>query len=162
MTGPIEEYLRRLRASLRTRPEETSRILAEAEDHLRDSAAAGLAAGLTEIEAAEAAISSFGTVRAVVRAHRTPRSQAAAALDGLVMAIWWLMGTTLTLVFAFGLVDVIWVAATNSPGGPPDPTHPSLGGLAYAVAFCGLLGLPLLGSYFRVQRSRRALTLNRQ
>jgi hypothetical protein len=37
VTGLIEEYLRQLRASLRTRPEETSRILAEAEDHLRES-----------------------------------------------------------------------------------------------------------------------------
>ena len=71
MTGPVEEYLRQLRASLRSRPEETSRILAEAEDHLRESVAAGIAAGLTETEAAEAAISSFGTVRAVVRAHQT-------------------------------------------------------------------------------------------
>lgn len=71
MTGLIEEYLHQLRASLRTRPEETSRILAEAEDHLRESVAAGRAAGLTETEAAEAAISSFGTVRAVARAHQT-------------------------------------------------------------------------------------------
>jgi hypothetical protein len=51
MTGLIEEYLRQLRAGLRTRPEETSRILAEAEDHLRESVAAGRAAGLTETEA---------------------------------------------------------------------------------------------------------------
>jgi HAAS domain-containing protein len=75
MTGPVEEYLRQLRASLRTRPEETSRILAEAEDHLLEGVAAGLAAGLTETEAAEAAISSFGTVRAVARhqpAHLGP------------------------------------------------------------------------------------------
>jgi hypothetical protein len=95
MTGLIEEYLCQLRASLRTRPEETSRILAEAEDHLRESVAAGRAAGLTETEAAEAAISSFGTVRAVVRAHQTPRGQAAAALGGLFMAIWFLAGTRL-------------------------------------------------------------------
>ena len=61
MTGPVEEYLRLLRACLRTRPEETSRILAEAEDHLRESVADGRAAGLTETEAAEAAISSLGS-----------------------------------------------------------------------------------------------------
>jgi hypothetical protein len=69
MTGPMEEYLDQLRASLPTRPGETSRILAEAEDHLRETVAAGLAAGLTEVEAQEAAISAFGSVRAVVRAH---------------------------------------------------------------------------------------------
>jgi len=71
MTGPVEDYLRQLRASLRTRPEETIRILAEAEDHLRESVAAGQAAGLTETEAAEAAISRFGTVRAVAARTRT-------------------------------------------------------------------------------------------
>jgi hypothetical protein len=37
MTGPVEGYLRQLRASLRTPPGETSRILAEAEDHLAES-----------------------------------------------------------------------------------------------------------------------------
>jgi len=87
MTGLVEEYLRPLRAGLRTGPEEASRIMAEAEDHLRESVAVGRAAGLTETEAAEAAISSFGTVRAVVRAHQTPRGQAAAALRGLFMAL---------------------------------------------------------------------------
>ena len=54
MTGPADQYLSQLRASLRTRPAETSRILAEAEDHLRESVAAGLRAGMTEVEAQEA------------------------------------------------------------------------------------------------------------
>jgi len=74
VTGGVEDYLRELRASLRTPPEKTSRILAEAEDRLHES----VAAGLTYAEAAEAAISSFGSVRAVVRAHETRRDQAAA------------------------------------------------------------------------------------
>jgi hypothetical protein len=156
MTGLVEEYLRQLRASLRTRPEETSRILAEAEDHLRESVAAGRAAGLTETEAAEAAISSFGTVRAVVRAHQTPRGQAAAALEGLAIAIWLLAGTVLTSVFAVGLYITV-VMAVKGPQPGPDP-DPSPGQLAYLVVACGLLGLPMLGSYHRVrgslQRSR--------
>jgi hypothetical protein len=117
MTGPVEEYLRELQARLRTRPEETSRILAEAEDHLRESVAAGRAAGLTETEAAEAAISSFGTVRAVVRAHQTPRGQAAAALGHLFMAIWLLAGTVLTSVFAVGLVMTVVMAAKGPQPG---------------------------------------------
>ena len=120
MTGLVEEYLRQLRASLRTRPEETSRILAEAEDHLRESVAAGRAAGLTETEAAEAAISSFGTVRAVARAHQTPRGQAAAALGGLFMAIWLLAGTVLTWSSPVGLVMVVVIAATDRPSRGPD------------------------------------------
>jgi hypothetical protein len=150
MTELVEEYLRQLRGSLRTRPEETSRILAEAEDHLRESVAAGRAAGLTETEAAEAAISSFGTVRAVARAHQTPRGQAAAALGRLFMAIWLLAGTVLTSVFAVGLVMTVVIAA-EGPRPGPDP-DPSPGQLAYLVVACGLLGLPMLGSYSSVRR----------
>jgi hypothetical protein len=150
MTGLVQEYLRQLRASLRTRAEETSRIVAEAEDHLRESVAAGRAAGLTETEAAEAAISSFGTVRAVARAHQTPRGQAAAARGGLFMAIWFLAGLALTAVFAVGLVLVVVIAA-EGPRGGPDP-DPSLGQLVYLVVACGLLGLPILVSCF-LQRS---------
>jgi hypothetical protein len=153
MTGPVEEYLRQLRASLRTRPEETSRILAEAEDHLRESAAAGRAAGLTETEAAEAAISSFGTVRAVARAHQTPRGQAAAALRGLFMALWWLVGTVLSSVFAVGLIMIVVIAATGPHAGPPGPDpDPDPAALIGLVVACGLLGLPMLGSYSSVRR----------
>jgi hypothetical protein len=156
MTGPVEEYLRELRASLRTRPEETSRILAEAEDHLRESMAAGQAAGLTETEAAEAAISSFGSVRAVVRAHQAPRGRAVAALKGLAMAIWFLTGTTLTSVFAVGLVMIVVIVATGPHGGRqgPDP-DPGLGGLLTFVVACGLLGVAMLWSYSRARHFRQ-------
>ena len=151
MTGLIEEYLRQLQASLRTGPEETSRILAEAEDHLRESVAAGRAAGLTETEAAEAAISSFGTVRAVARAYQTPRGQAAAALGGLVIAIWLLAGTLLAWCLPVGMVMVVMITATRppiwGPGRDPNPSQP-----AYLVVACGLLGLAMLGSYPRVRR----------
>ena len=155
MTGPVEEYLRQLRASLRTRPEETSRILAEAEDHLRESVAAGLAAGLTETEAAEAAISSFGTVRAVARAHQTPRGRAAAAFVGLVMAIWLLAGTVLTSVFAVGLVMVVVIVTTGPDRVRPDMGQPSPGQFATFVVACGLLGLAVLGTYPWARRSLR-------
>jgi hypothetical protein len=57
MSDPIQGYLAQLRASLRTR--DADRILAEAEDHLHETVSAGLAAGLTEREAHEAAISAF-------------------------------------------------------------------------------------------------------
>ena len=155
MTGPVEEYLRQLRAGLRTRPEETSRILAEAEDHLRESVAAGRAAGLTETEAAEAAISSFGTVRAVVRAHQTPRGQAAAALGSVAMAIWLLAGTVLTSVFAVGLVMVVVIVAGPQHRVRLDQGQPSPGQLATFVVACGLLGLAVLGTYPWARRSLR-------
>ena len=155
VTGPVEEYLRQLRASLRTRPEETSRILAEAEDHLSESVAAGLAAGLTETEAAEAAVSSFGTVRAVVRAHQTRRGRAAAAFVGLVTAIWLLVGTVLTSVFAVGLVMVVVIVAGPQHRVRLDQGQPSPGQLATFVVACGLLGLAMLGSYPRARRFLR-------
>jgi hypothetical protein len=60
---------------------EAELILAEAEDHLRETAAAGLAIGMTEREAQEAAISSFGPVRAVVRAHHARRGWLPAAAE---------------------------------------------------------------------------------
>ena len=84
---PVEEYLDQLYASLRTTPREARRIIAEAEDHLRESVEAGLAAGLTERAAQEAAISSFGSVRAVVRAHAR-RVPPVTVLGELVMAAW--------------------------------------------------------------------------
>jgi hypothetical protein len=152
MTGPVEEYLRQLRASLRTRPEETGRILAEAEDHLRESVAAGLAAGLTETEAAEAAISSFGAVRAVARAHHARRGRAAAALAGLVTAIWLLVGTVLMSVFAVGSVMVVVIVATGPHRVHLDTGQPSPGQLATFVVACGLLGLATLASYPRARR----------
>ncbi|MGH3070024.1 MAG: HAAS signaling domain-containing protein [Streptosporangiaceae bacterium] len=92
---PIEEYLDQLRAGLRTGPQEAELILAEAEDHLRETAAAGLAIGMTEREAQEAAISSFGPVRAVVRAHHARRGWLAAAAEAGLAA--WKLASILLL-----------------------------------------------------------------
>lgn len=68
----IASYLAELGAGLRTPPDQAAEILAEAEDHLRESAAAGVAFGMSERDAQQAAISAFGPVRAVVRAHLRP------------------------------------------------------------------------------------------
>jgi HAAS domain-containing protein len=96
---PIGEYLAQLRAKLRTA--DTDAILAEAEDHLRESAAAGLAVGMSEREAQEAAISSFGTVRAVVRAHHIRKGRVA---TDLIMTAWKLAWTGMFAVAASGVV----------------------------------------------------------
>jgi hypothetical protein len=126
---PIEEYLDQLRAGLRTGlraglwagPREAELILAEAEDHLRETAAAGLATGMTEREAQEAAISSFGPVRAVVRAHHARRGwRAAAAEAGL--AVWKLASVLLLTSGVTGLaiaaINTIWptMVLTPNPG----------------------------------------------
>jgi len=109
----IEAYLNELRASLQRAPENAELVVAEAEDHLRETAADGLAAGMTEREAQQAAISAFGSVTAVVRAHasrpggflrgRTP----AAVLGDLILAGWKLAGTGLIAVGVSGLVVLL-------------------------------------------------------
>jgi hypothetical protein len=109
----IEEYLSDLRASLQLAPQDAELVVAEAEDHLRETAACGLAAGMTGPEAQLAAISAFGPVTAVVRAHaarpagfirgRTP----AAVLGDLILAGWKLAGTGLAAVGVSGLVVLV-------------------------------------------------------
>jgi hypothetical protein len=123
----IEEYLRRLRASLRAGAAEAELIVAEAEDHLRETTAVGLAAGLTEREAQEAAISAFGSVRAVVRAHETTPGNLvkgrtpAAVMEDLCLAAWKGGAIGLTAVGASGLVVLLTNATLGRPftGQPP-------------------------------------------
>jgi hypothetical protein len=149
--GPIEEYLRDLRASLRTPADQTSRILAEAEDHLSDSMAAGLAAGLTETEAAQAAISSFGSVRAVVRAHQTRRGVVADVLGDLTMTA----GVSLLLVFAIALVIVAVLAIGPHHPGPARPDDDGSVLTVFLIVASGPAGLIVLGGYFLVSRLLR-------
>jgi len=95
----VTRYLDELRAKLRT--PDADLVLAEAEDHLRESVAAGLAIGMSEREAQQAAISAFGSVRAVVRAHTLGSRRLAA---GLVMTALKLGWTGMFAVAASGLV----------------------------------------------------------
>ena len=100
----IAEYLGQLRSGLLTSRRRAQLILDEAEDHLRESAAAGLAAGLTEGEAQRSAIASFGSVRAVVGAHAAARHGAViAAMTEVVLAGWRLVTIYLLADFAAGL-----------------------------------------------------------
>jgi hypothetical protein len=101
----IAGYLAELHAGLPVPGVEAELILAEAEDHLRETAAARLAAGMTEREAQQAAISSFGPVRAVARAHRRRTLTAVAA----AIAAWKLAGLLATTVGAGGLATVLWL-----------------------------------------------------
>lgn len=117
---PVEDYLDQLYAGLRTTPREARRIIAEAEDHLREATAAGVEAGLTEQEAQEAAISSFGSVNAVVRAHAR-RIPPLAVFGELVMAAWKLASIAVLAVAGSGLVALIMnqVAGRQFVGGDP-------------------------------------------
>jgi hypothetical protein len=101
-TDLIAGYLAELRAGLWVPPAEAELIVAEAEDHLRETAAVGLEIGMTELEAHQAAISSFGPVRAVIRAHRRRTVTA----GDVVMAAWKLTGLLGATVGASGLAAV--------------------------------------------------------
>ncbi len=142
---PIEEYLQQLRATLRAGSAEADLIVAEAEDHLRETAAVGLAAGLAEREAQEAAISAFGSVRAVVRAHETTPGNlvkgrtAAAVIEDLCLAAWKLGAIGLTAVGASGLL----VMAMNATLGRAFTGQPPAG-VTFPRAACAywLAGWP--------------------
>ena len=117
---PVEDYLDQLYAGLRTTPREARRIIAEAEDHLREATAAGVEAGLTEQEAQEAAISSFGSVNAVVRAHAR-RIPPLAVFGELVMAAWKLASIAVLAVAGSGVVALImnYTIGRQFVGGDP-------------------------------------------
>jgi hypothetical protein len=117
----IAGYLEELYAGLRVPAAEAELIAAEAEDHLRETAAAGMAIGMTELEAQQAAISSFGPVRAVVRAHRRRTVTA----GGVAMAAWKLAALLATTVGVGGLagMGIFTYLVRSAPGGPsPVPT----------------------------------------
>jgi hypothetical protein len=97
----IDAYLADLRAKLRIGGGGKDLIVAEAEDHLRETAVAGVAIGMTETEAQEAAISAFGSVRAVVRAHGATRVRVA---GDLVLAAWKLGWMGMFAIAGSGLV----------------------------------------------------------
>lgn len=139
---PIRQYLDQLRLSLRI--PEVGRILVEAEDHLRDATAAGVAAGLTEIEAQRAAIARFGPVSAIVYAHQTRHGRVAAILADLGFAAWRVAAWYLLASFAIGGLD------TLSPAAPA-----VMPGAVIAWAGAGAGGLALLVSFYVVRHLRR-------
>ena len=116
----VARYLDELRAKLRT--PDADLVLAEAEDHLRESVAAGLAIGMSEREAQEAAISAFGPVPAVVRAHTFRSRQLAAGLVTTALKLGW---TGMFAVAASGLVAAAMnrVFGRGFVGGAPAGTR---------------------------------------
>ncbi len=135
----IGTYLNELRGGLRVRPGEAELILAEAEDHLRETTAAGLAVGMTEREAQEAAISSFGPVRAVTRAHLTR----AAGPANVVLAAWKLVSLLLAAFGVSGMAIVVLTGFTRRITDPGSLFMPGPG--PYRVIFDHLTFNPVSG-----------------
>jgi hypothetical protein len=143
---PIERYLGELRARLRGR--DAGLILAEAEDHLREDVAAGLAAGITAEEAHYAAISSFGSVRAVVRAHQPRWRRAVARLSHPALALSQLGGLFLV---AFNTASLAGLAVIEVR---LDFVLPAVAIISHVAP--GLTGLALLYAGRRARRRRGA------
>jgi hypothetical protein len=165
---PVADYLAGLRAGLRTSPARTAEIVAEAEDHLRESAAARRAAGLGEAAAQLAAIAAFGPVKQVISAHRpTPSAYAAAAgwrawplLAGYLMLSALLGGLLVRLetVRSHGHVMAA-ITYKARPGGQPVTyfmvsARPDPGQLAAVIGGCALAGLLLLAGFLAARRRR--------
>jgi hypothetical protein len=139
---PIEQYLGELRARLRGR--DADLILAEAEDHLREDVAAGRAAGLTATEAQHAAISSFGSIRAVVRAHQPRWRRALARLSRPATAVSRVAGVFLTACSVSLLVALVYLEVRLHF------TLPAAAIISHTVP--GLIGLALLYTSRRARR----------
>jgi hypothetical protein len=147
-TDLIAGYLAELRAGLWVPAAQAELIVAEAEDHLRETAEVGMEIGMTEREAQEAAISSFGPVRAVVRAHR----QRTITAGDAVMAAWKLTGLLATIVGTGVLATVFllhspltWATGIRLQAVPPGvvtacqcPTPP----VAVPATIPGAMALP--------------------
>lgn len=161
MTGdrdPIQQYLDELRLSLRI--PEVGRILVEAEDHLRAATAAGMAEGLTEREAQQAAIAGFGPVRAIVYAHQTRHGRVAAVLADLAIALWRVAAIYLLAAFLVGL-DGLLRPGSGCPARAAScklfTLVPETSALAALISWAatGAVGLALLAAYFAVRRVQR-------
>jgi hypothetical protein len=155
---PIQQYLDQLRLSLRI--PKVGRILVEAEDHLREAAATGMAAGLTERAAQQAAISSFGPVRAIVYAHQTRRGRVAAMVADLAIALWRVATFYLLADFAIGLAELFAGPGTlRCTDRAPCVAAPLVPGTTVAAvivwAAMGTAGSALLVAYFIVRRFQR-------
>jgi hypothetical protein len=135
-TDLIAAYLAELRAGLWAPAAEAELIVAEAEDHLRETATVGMAIGMTELEAQEAAISSFGPVRAVIRAHRRRTITAGDA----AMAAWKLTGLLAATVGLAGLTTVFFLHTPQALA-----TGVQVGPVSHQVCQCSITETPAAG-----------------
>ena len=180
----IEGYLDRLLGHLRGSAHDVRRILAEAEEHLRDAAAELVAAGASEEEAQRRAIERFGDPHAVARRFSArlapvPPGAVAAELAGTAVL---LGGVGLVAIGVSGLVAELLgrllgpgFVAGDLPGVTYTPERcaefleyfPDAGGCERAAALhhwgevveyrvaAGVLGLLVLGAFLLWRRRAR-------
>jgi len=108
MTEPIEDYLDRLQLRLRGTPRQIRRTLREAEDHLHDTTAAGIARGLEPAEAQRVAVTGFGDAGDIAQRCNASTDRGVRGLLGSAAA---LTGIGLLAIGLSGVIAAIVVAA---------------------------------------------------
>ncbi len=180
----IDDYLDALLGELRVDPRRARRILAEAEDHLRESAREISIAGASEADAARIAIDRFGPPGEVARRFTRGSYILSGALIRpliasllLLAAIGFLVvGASGVLAWAFGKTISIAFVSADGPGVTYTAErckdflgfHPEAGNCAAAAQAhhfdevtgrmdFGVLGLVALTAWFFVRRSLRTM-----
>lgn len=121
----IDDYLDALQVRLRGTPRQVRRTLREAEDHLHDAAAAGIARGLDPVEAERQAIAEFGAADDIARRCNASSGQLVRSLLGQAAA---LVGVGLVAIGISGVIARVMVAAgakTFAFGNRPGLTYPA-------------------------------------
>ncbi|ONH21997.1 permease prefix domain 1-containing protein [Pseudofrankia asymbiotica] len=130
---PVEDYLDQLYARLPADARGARRLLAEAEDHLREATAAGVAEGLPVVEARRRAVDRLGDPRAFTRAAAVSswHRPSWAAIRDLTWAAARMAGIGLVAIGVSGGVAAAMNAAfgRHFVGGGP-------AGVAYPTAAC--------------------------
>ena len=144
---PIADHLRALAERLPDRHRQTARILAEAETHLRDSAARLSESGLSEPAAAREAVRRFGAADMLV--DRLQREAPFADEPHVVLRV-----ATSVVIAAAGLIAVVTLAIVGLAAELGWTGQAGGAALAVAVLGHGGLTLRLLWSQCRADRWR--------
>lgn len=111
---PIEDYLDELLSCLRLPPRATRRLLAETEDHLRESAEAAIHSGLSRTAAEQAAVRAFGPADRVAAEAAAGRRPDVTTL--LRLSVWSLLVLGGVALVAIGLSGGVAAAFTAVAG----------------------------------------------
>ncbi len=153
MIDTIDGYLDRLFDLLAGSGPLGRRLYSEAEVHLEEAAALGVAAGRSRAEAERAAIARFGAPEDIAHASIKLGALSPQAALTRIFAAAWLMGATACLVICtMGLLK----APLEQFAGLADESAAAreIETLASAPLAVGLFGLLLLAAFWLAQRSR--------
>ncbi|MEA2826324.1 MAG: hypothetical protein QOG43_763 [Actinomycetota bacterium] len=130
--GAVERYLDRLADAMVLRGRSVRRILAEADDHLREAVAEGRAEGLDRAAAEEQAVARFGPPTTVARQLAAAEGRVPAGLVWSTLLSLWLVGAIgLLAIGASGGVAAMMGSVVDKAFVAGDPP-----GVTYTAARC--------------------------